>query len=200
MKNNVRKDLILKVAKERFARYGFKKTTMDEIAADLRMGKPTLYYYYQTKEQIYEAVLKFEIDEFNKSLKEILENKNLNLYEKFNHFFQARKKTFSDNYNLYYLQLEAVSLMHILDEKSLYFELVKKEVEFFKSLLSEYYSKSKSKEAEINKISEYLSTFVRGILFIARVDSRNDEQTIPLDFKEAEESWNFLIEKLFPED
>lgn len=200
MKNNVRKDLILKVAKERFARYGFKKTTMDEIAADLRMGKPTLYYYYQTKEQIYEAVLKFEIEEFNKNLKEILEDKNLSLHEKLNLYFQAREKTFSDNSNLYYLQLDAVSLMHILDENSIYFELARKEVEFFKSLLSEFYSKSKSKENEINKISEYLSSYARGILFIARVDARKNAYKAPFDFKEAEESWNFLIEKLFPKD
>ncbi|MBU2584052.1 MAG: TetR/AcrR family transcriptional regulator, partial [Bacteroidetes bacterium] len=66
MRNNPRKDLIIKSAKERFARYGFKKTSMNDIAADLRMGKATLYHYYKTKEEVFNAVIKFELNEFMK--------------------------------------------------------------------------------------------------------------------------------------
>ena len=40
-----------------FSRYGFKKTTMDEIARELKMGKSSIYYYFKSKEQIFEAVV-----------------------------------------------------------------------------------------------------------------------------------------------
>lgn len=43
-----------------FSRYGFKKTTMDEIAKALKMGKSSIYYYFQSKEEIFEAVLLYE--------------------------------------------------------------------------------------------------------------------------------------------
>jgi AcrR family transcriptional regulator len=32
-----------------FSRYGFKKTTMDEIAKALKMGKSSIYYYFESK-------------------------------------------------------------------------------------------------------------------------------------------------------
>ena len=43
-----------------FSHYGFKKTTMDEIAKALKMGKSSVYYYFESKEEIFEAVVLYE--------------------------------------------------------------------------------------------------------------------------------------------
>lgn len=43
-----------------FSRYGFKKTTMDEIAREIKMGKSSIYYYFKSKEEIFEAVVMME--------------------------------------------------------------------------------------------------------------------------------------------
>jgi AcrR family transcriptional regulator len=43
---------ILEAARKRFLHYGFKKTTIDEIAADAGIGKGTVYLYFETKEAI----------------------------------------------------------------------------------------------------------------------------------------------------
>ncbi|MGE5421486.1 MAG: TetR/AcrR family transcriptional regulator [Chloroflexota bacterium] len=40
-----------------FSRYGFRRTSMDEIARALKMGKSSIYYYYESKEAIFEAVV-----------------------------------------------------------------------------------------------------------------------------------------------
>ncbi len=40
-----------------FSRYGFRKTSMGEIARALKMGKSSVYYYYDSKEAIFEAVV-----------------------------------------------------------------------------------------------------------------------------------------------
>ena len=48
---------IIKTAGQIFSRYGFKKTTMEEIAKALKIGKSSIYYYYQSKEEIFEAVV-----------------------------------------------------------------------------------------------------------------------------------------------
>jgi TetR/AcrR family transcriptional repressor of mexJK operon len=55
---------IVQAAQKRFAYYGYSKTTMDEIAHDLGMGKASLYYYFPTKESLFGAVIKSEQDEF----------------------------------------------------------------------------------------------------------------------------------------
>jgi AcrR family transcriptional regulator len=43
-----------------FSRYGFKKTTMEEIARALKIGKSSVYYYFKSKEDIFEAVVLYE--------------------------------------------------------------------------------------------------------------------------------------------
>jgi AcrR family transcriptional regulator len=51
---------IITTAGQIFSRYGFKKTTMDEVARALKMGKSSIYYYFESKEQIFEAVVLYE--------------------------------------------------------------------------------------------------------------------------------------------
>jgi AcrR family transcriptional regulator len=51
---------IITTAGQIFSRYGFKKTTMDEVARALKMGKSSIYYYFESKEEIFEAVVLYE--------------------------------------------------------------------------------------------------------------------------------------------
>jgi AcrR family transcriptional regulator len=52
---------ILSTAKALFAHHGLKKTTMEDIANSLGKGKSTLYYYFQGKTEIFEAVVDEEL-------------------------------------------------------------------------------------------------------------------------------------------
>ncbi|NIS80496.1 MAG: TetR family transcriptional regulator [Anaerolineales bacterium] len=52
-----RRQQILQAAMKRFALAGFHKATMDEIAAELPFSKGLLYYYFETKRDIFLALL-----------------------------------------------------------------------------------------------------------------------------------------------
>ena len=54
---------IIDVARTLFKTYGFKKTTMGHIAMGLGKAKSSLYYYYSSKEEIFEAVINEEMNE-----------------------------------------------------------------------------------------------------------------------------------------
>lgn len=54
---------IVGVARKIFTRYGFRKTTMEEIAAATRKGKSSIYYYFKSKEEIFRAVVEREAEE-----------------------------------------------------------------------------------------------------------------------------------------
>jgi AcrR family transcriptional regulator len=58
-KEEFRRKVIITAGKI-FSRYGFRKTTMDEIAKALKMGKSSIYYYFESKEEIFEAVVLWE--------------------------------------------------------------------------------------------------------------------------------------------
>jgi AcrR family transcriptional regulator len=57
---SVQKDLILKVAQGLFAHYGFKKTSMDEIACGVHISKATIYTHFSGKEAVFAAVVRSE--------------------------------------------------------------------------------------------------------------------------------------------
>jgi AcrR family transcriptional regulator len=67
-------ELILSIAQKRFGLYGVEKTSMREIANDLRMSKASLYYYFPDKESLYKSVIAKEQAEFVRVLEEDLKN------------------------------------------------------------------------------------------------------------------------------
>lgn len=66
-KEEFRRKVIL-TAGQIFSRYGFRKTTMDEIASALKMGKSSIYYYFDSKEEIFEAVVRYEANTLRNEL------------------------------------------------------------------------------------------------------------------------------------
>jgi AcrR family transcriptional regulator len=56
--------LIIEVAQKRFGLYGVEKTSMREIANDIKMSKASLYYYFPDKESLYKSVIEKEQNEF----------------------------------------------------------------------------------------------------------------------------------------
>jgi AcrR family transcriptional regulator len=61
VKDPIREE-ILTGARDLFERFGFKKTTMEDIARQIGKSKSALYYYYKTKEEIFEAVILNDIE------------------------------------------------------------------------------------------------------------------------------------------
>jgi len=48
---------ILSAAKKVFFSKGYLKTTMDEIAFEAEVSKPTIYQYFRTKDELYSALM-----------------------------------------------------------------------------------------------------------------------------------------------
>lgn len=67
VKSKVREQIVASASKV-FTRMGYRKTTMDEIASATEMGKSSIYYYYKSKEEIFEAVVVREAQELKKKL------------------------------------------------------------------------------------------------------------------------------------
>lgn len=75
-KESVR-DQIIQAAIERFAHYGYHKTTMAEIAGDCNMSPGNLYRYFPGKLDIAEAIAKGGMDQLLENLREVLREPDL---------------------------------------------------------------------------------------------------------------------------
>jgi AcrR family transcriptional regulator len=85
------KNLIVASATKYFSKYGFSKTTMDEIAMHIHKAKGVLYYYFKSKEELFNEVLKQELDNVKLELKSIIDNDDDSLATLKSYFFTRLK-------------------------------------------------------------------------------------------------------------
>jgi AcrR family transcriptional regulator len=56
------KNAILAAAKRVFQKWGLNKTTMEDIAHEAGKGKSTLYYYFKSKDEIFDMLIEAEMN------------------------------------------------------------------------------------------------------------------------------------------
>ena len=133
---NERKIQIIKAAAKRFARHGVNKTTLDEIARDIRIGKATIYHYFQSKDELFYETLKWEIDIFLENVKSIFNNESTDYKDRLIEYFNL-KEGIQINYKLVYdLMVQVLSERNTEQEPSILKHLLDIEEELLKKLLS----------------------------------------------------------------
>jgi AcrR family transcriptional regulator len=91
---------IISTAGHIFSKYGFKKTTMEEIASAVKMGKSSIYYYYKSKEEIFEAVVLHEANILRNELTTAIKSVDSPIDKMKNYVF-VRMKSFEKLSNYY---------------------------------------------------------------------------------------------------
>jgi AcrR family transcriptional regulator len=74
-KDDEMKNAILEAAKRVFQKWGLNKTTMEDIAREAGKGKSTLYYYFKSKDEIFEALAMIELNIIVNNAKELIKVK-----------------------------------------------------------------------------------------------------------------------------
>ncbi len=133
-KRKVRK-AIVKVASSIFSKFGYKKTSMDDIAREFGMGKSSLYYYFESKEDIFEAVVVHEADVLKIALMEVI-SKTRDPREKLRHYILVRMSSFRKLSN-YYNAIFSEDLSHFEFIEKIRERYDKEEVQTVKHILTE---------------------------------------------------------------
>ncbi len=71
------REQILEAAEQRFAQYGWQKTTMAEIAGDCRMSAANLYRYFRNKEDLAQAIARHYFQQMQDGLRAVIERPGL---------------------------------------------------------------------------------------------------------------------------
>ena len=133
---NERRIQIVKAAAKRFARHGLNKTTLDEVARDIRIGKATIYHYFQSKDDLFYETLKWEIEIFLDNVKVIFNNESNNFKDRLIEYFNL-KEGIQTNFKLIYdLIVQTLTEQNTEQEPAILKYLLEKEEELLKKLLS----------------------------------------------------------------
>ena len=65
------RELLVDVARQLFAKNGFESTSMNDIALAANKGRRTLYTYFNSKEEIYLAVIQTELERLSYRMEEV---------------------------------------------------------------------------------------------------------------------------------
>ncbi|MDR2976985.1 MAG: TetR/AcrR family transcriptional regulator [Streptococcaceae bacterium] len=77
-----RKNEILDEAEKIFGRKGYEKATVNDILDAVGIGKGTFYYYFDSKEEVREAVIMRFVERFRVAAQEVADATNLDAHEK----------------------------------------------------------------------------------------------------------------------
>ncbi len=121
-------DKIVEVASKLFGRYGFHKTSMDEIARTARKAKGSLYYHFTSKEELFTEVVAREINNLKMQLAAIVNDEDLDATEKIKRYLSTRMEILSHAVN-YHETLKADFFEHFdfIDELRFDFDEWEKE-------------------------------------------------------------------------
>lgn len=114
VKDKVRADIV-NVARKIFTHQGFKKTTMEDVAHASGKGKSSIYYYFKSKEKIFEAVVEREAEELRIELEKVIKS-GKNPMERLKDYIMFRlyhARTVSNFYAA--LKEESLNQMHFVE-------------------------------------------------------------------------------------
>ena len=100
MKIDNTKEQIIKVARQIFSKFGFQKTTVDEIAKAAHKAKGSVYYYFKNKEELFQSVVEKEFQTLRTELIKAIDAGG-NAKEKMTNYIKVRMKTLNELSNIY---------------------------------------------------------------------------------------------------
>ena len=190
---NDRKTQIIKAAVKRFSKHGPGKTTLDEIARDLRIGKATIYHYFISKEALFYSAIEWESDQFIEEIKSVFENKELTLHDRLNLYFQS-KETIDQNYKLLYEVLLLVMKDDTSEkEKEILKSMLKQEETIIETVLHQVYGKKDT--MTLSALPAIFTAVSWGWLFGVKLNQiANCDEKIP-----SKDFLNILMENVLPD-
>src|SRR5215217_1154810 len=95
-----KREVIIEGAIKRFIHYGINKTTMNEIAEDLSVSKPSLYYYFPDKNSLVLGVIEKIFDDYFKLVEQV-QHADPPLEECMTGFIEIRHRFFQKYYMMH---------------------------------------------------------------------------------------------------
>ncbi|MBO6130080.1 MAG: TetR/AcrR family transcriptional regulator [Pseudobutyrivibrio sp.] len=143
-----RREEIMDACEKLYDSKGFQSITIKDISTETSFSRPSIYNYFQTKEEIFLGILTREYMKWNESLKAIIDGKKKldadGLSKAIAKSMEARKTLLKISaMNLY--EIEDNSRVELLIE---YKEAFKKSVELFEACLSKYIEDANEERCE----------------------------------------------------
>lgn len=155
---DMRRSEIIAAALKVFAKKGFHNTRAEDVAAQARIAKGTLYLYFDSKEAIYESALQFAIAELNALVDQRLRDASAP-EERIRIFIDARLSFWGEQGELYRMILTVGREKKFRKQTAI---ILQRAVDTFKGILQEGVSSGKLKDCPLDPIAWAVMDLIRG--------------------------------------
>lgn len=97
---DITRENIIKAASIAFSKFGYKKTTLEDIAVFTNVSKTGLYYYFKNKEEVFNEVIKKEAERLQETLIKAIKQEKKPL-DKFSTYIKTRMEFLAQISNYY---------------------------------------------------------------------------------------------------
>ncbi|PYF70675.1 TetR/AcrR family transcriptional regulator [Pedobacter nutrimenti] len=159
-----KKELIIETAIKRFRHYGIQKTTMSDIADDLSLSKPSLYYYFPDKNNLTIEVMNKVCSEYHFHLEKV-HQPELSLENNLYNVIELRHQYFKKYYMLYWVNLTL--FMNAQELRPLFLKIRKRDLAFYTDLFSAAVQKGEIAPLDSKEIAQLYTESLTGIIVSA---------------------------------
>jgi AcrR family transcriptional regulator len=113
---DVRRKEIAEASIRVFNRRGFKGASMSAVAAELDIDRASLYYYFASKEELFDQLVRTVVER-NLELVKQIEASEISPRRKLRDLINALMTSYGDNYPLFYIYIRE-NLSHVSDDRT----------------------------------------------------------------------------------
>ena len=170
---DIKKEQIIKSAEKLFAHYGIRKTTMDEIARMAHMGKSTLYYYFNSKEEIFSDVIRKDSEHFKDRLDKML--KNVSTPQDKLKIYVLTRMTHLKELSNYYTTLTDEYLEQFVFVESVRKDFNDYEISTLSRIIQEGNTLGVFQVSDVENTTRYIAIVLKGLEYPLLIDSENGD-------------------------
>jgi AcrR family transcriptional regulator len=164
---------ILKAALKLFAHYGFKKTTIEDVALELGMTKSNIYFYVANKKDLYEKTIGNELQQWRDSVAASV-NKVDDVIEKFKVMAIQSFIYLSNHRDLLSILIRDPSIFTLSPEEDRFYEINHGAMLLIKEILVQGVDEGLFKPVDIELTTELLFSIYIMFLIKAYVKSEGN--------------------------
>jgi len=173
---------LFETALELFAAYGYKKTTVDDVAGKLSMTKGNLYFYVKNKKDLYEKTVDYALNQW-KTAAENAMNTEKDMVSKFRVMAIASIEYIENNPTLRQVLINDPSIFTLSSKEDRFRKTNLNAMTILKSVLEQGVKQNIFYPMDVDHITEYL--FSVYIMFLIKRYVKSESSSSKTMFREA---------------
>jgi len=182
MGKKINTDKIYEAALKIFAKYGFRRTRVEDIARDLDMATGTLYRYIKDKKDLYEKTVEFGIARWQGKVFEALSEKE-DIKARFITMCTKGYQYLSEDVHLREIMIQDPSIFPLSPRKVRFPHIDNSSITLIKEILNQGIKENVFRNMDVSHVAEFLYSIY--VMFIIKTYIKSEEQSTQKMFNEG---------------